>query len=57
MTAGVALLGGGAGGSLQGFGGWLTYDHRVRDGEAAGRFMAAFKRVLEQPLELLLRLK
>jgi pyruvate dehydrogenase E2 component (dihydrolipoyllysine-residue acetyltransferase) len=35
----------------------LTFDHRVLDGEGAGRFMAAFKRVVEQPLELLLHLK
>jgi pyruvate dehydrogenase E2 component (dihydrolipoamide acetyltransferase) len=32
----------------------LTFDHRVLDGEGAGRFMAAFKRFVEQPLELLL---
>jgi pyruvate dehydrogenase E2 component (dihydrolipoamide acetyltransferase) len=35
----------------------LTFDHRVLDGEGAGRFMAAFKRFVEQPLELLLQLK
>jgi pyruvate dehydrogenase E2 component (dihydrolipoamide acetyltransferase) len=35
----------------------FTFDHRVLDGEGAGRFMASFKRVVEQPLELLLRLK
>lgn len=35
----------------------FTFDHRVLDGEGAGRFMAAFKRVVEQPLELLLRLR
>jgi pyruvate dehydrogenase E2 component (dihydrolipoamide acetyltransferase) len=35
----------------------LTFDHRVLDGEGAGRFMAAFKRFVEQPLELLLHLK
>jgi pyruvate/2-oxoglutarate dehydrogenase complex dihydrolipoamide acyltransferase (E2) component len=29
----------------------------VLDGEGAGRFMAAFKRFVEQPLELLLHLK
>jgi pyruvate dehydrogenase E2 component (dihydrolipoamide acetyltransferase) len=34
----------------------FTFDHRVLDGEAAGRFMAALKRYIEQPLELLLRL-
>jgi pyruvate dehydrogenase E2 component (dihydrolipoamide acetyltransferase) len=33
----------------------LTFDHRVLDGEAAGRFMAVLKRYVEQPLELLLR--
>jgi pyruvate dehydrogenase E2 component (dihydrolipoamide acetyltransferase) len=35
----------------------FTFDHRVLDGEGAGRFMSAFKRVVEQPLELLLRLR
>ena len=35
----------------------FTFDHRVLDGEGAGRYMAAFKRVVEQPLELLLRLR
>jgi pyruvate dehydrogenase E2 component (dihydrolipoamide acetyltransferase) len=35
----------------------FTFDHRVLDGEAAGRFMASFRRVVEQPLELLLRLR
>jgi pyruvate dehydrogenase E2 component (dihydrolipoamide acetyltransferase) len=35
----------------------FTFDHRVLDGEGAGRFMNAFKRVIEQPLELLLRLR
>jgi pyruvate dehydrogenase E2 component (dihydrolipoamide acetyltransferase) len=35
----------------------FTFDHRVLDGEGAARFMAAFKRVIEQPLELLLRLR
>jgi pyruvate dehydrogenase E2 component (dihydrolipoamide acetyltransferase) len=34
----------------------FTFDHRVLDGEAAGRFMAELKRYLETPLELLLRL-
>ncbi|HET6315259.1 MAG TPA: dihydrolipoamide acetyltransferase family protein [Chloroflexota bacterium] len=34
----------------------FTFDHRVLDGEAAGRFMAVLKRFVEQPLELLLRL-
>jgi pyruvate dehydrogenase E2 component (dihydrolipoamide acetyltransferase) len=34
----------------------LTFDHRVIDGEAAGRFMAVLRRYLERPLELLLRL-
>jgi pyruvate dehydrogenase E2 component (dihydrolipoamide acetyltransferase) len=35
----------------------FTFDHRVLDGEGAGRFMSAFKKVVEQPLELLLRLR
>jgi pyruvate dehydrogenase E2 component (dihydrolipoamide acetyltransferase) len=35
----------------------FTFDHRVLDGEGAGRFMAALKRHIEQPLELLLRLR
>jgi pyruvate dehydrogenase E2 component (dihydrolipoyllysine-residue acetyltransferase) len=35
----------------------FTFDHRVLDGEGAGRFMAALKRYVEQPLELLLRLR
>jgi pyruvate dehydrogenase E2 component (dihydrolipoamide acetyltransferase) len=35
----------------------FTFDHRVLDGEGAGRFMAALKRYLEQPLELLARLR
>jgi pyruvate dehydrogenase E2 component (dihydrolipoamide acetyltransferase) len=35
----------------------LTFDHRVLDGEAAGKFMATFRRFLEQPLELLARLR
>jgi pyruvate dehydrogenase E2 component (dihydrolipoamide acetyltransferase) len=34
----------------------LTFDHRVMDGEAAGRFMAVLRRYIEHPLELLLRL-
>jgi pyruvate dehydrogenase E2 component (dihydrolipoamide acetyltransferase) len=32
----------------------FTFDHRVLDGEAAGRFMAILKRYIERPLELLL---
>jgi pyruvate dehydrogenase E2 component (dihydrolipoamide acetyltransferase) len=35
----------------------FTFDHRVLDGEAAGRFMSVFRRFLEQPLEFLLRLR
>jgi pyruvate dehydrogenase E2 component (dihydrolipoamide acetyltransferase) len=35
----------------------FTFDHRVLDGEGAGRFMAALKRYVEQPLELILRLR
>ncbi|MCA1646451.1 MAG: 2-oxo acid dehydrogenase subunit E2 [Chloroflexi bacterium] len=35
----------------------FTFDHRVLDGEGAGRFMAALKRYVEQPIELLLRLR
>ncbi len=35
----------------------FTFDHRVLDGEGAGRFMATLKRFVEQPLELLLRLR
>jgi pyruvate dehydrogenase E2 component (dihydrolipoamide acetyltransferase) len=35
----------------------FTFDHRVLDGEGAGRFMSTFKRVVEQPLELLLHLR
>jgi pyruvate dehydrogenase E2 component (dihydrolipoamide acetyltransferase) len=35
----------------------FTFDHRVLDGEGAGRFMAALKRYVEQPLELLLKLR
>jgi pyruvate dehydrogenase E2 component (dihydrolipoamide acetyltransferase) len=34
----------------------FTFDHRVLDGEAAGRFMAVLRRFLEQPVELLLHL-
>jgi pyruvate dehydrogenase E2 component (dihydrolipoamide acetyltransferase) len=34
----------------------FTFDHRVLDGEAAGKFMSVFKRFVEQPLELLLTL-
>jgi pyruvate dehydrogenase E2 component (dihydrolipoamide acetyltransferase) len=35
----------------------FTFDHRVLDGEGAGRFMSAFKHFVEQPLALLLRLR
>src|ERR1051326_4998392 len=35
----------------------FTFDHRVLDGEGAGRFTATLKRFVEQPLELLLRLR
>ena len=35
----------------------FTFDHRVLDGEGAGQFLAALRRYLEQPLELLLRLR
>jgi pyruvate dehydrogenase E2 component (dihydrolipoamide acetyltransferase) len=35
----------------------FTFDHRVLDGEGAGRFMSVLKRYVEQPLELLLRLR
>jgi pyruvate dehydrogenase E2 component (dihydrolipoamide acetyltransferase) len=35
----------------------FTFDHRVLDGEGAGRFMSALKRYAEQPLELLARLR
>ena len=35
----------------------FTFDHRVLDGEGAGRFMATLRRFVEQPLELLLRLR
>jgi pyruvate dehydrogenase E2 component (dihydrolipoamide acetyltransferase) len=34
----------------------FTFDHRVIDGEGAGRFSAALKKFVEQPLELLLTL-
>jgi pyruvate dehydrogenase E2 component (dihydrolipoamide acetyltransferase) len=35
----------------------FTFDHRVLDGEGAGRFMSVLKRFLEQPLEFLLTLR
>ena len=35
----------------------FTFDHRVLDGEGAGRFMSVLKRCVEQPLELLARLR
>jgi pyruvate dehydrogenase E2 component (dihydrolipoamide acetyltransferase) len=35
----------------------FTFDHRVLDGEAAGRFTAALRRYVEQPLEFLLTLR
>ncbi|HEX8967123.1 MAG TPA: 2-oxo acid dehydrogenase subunit E2, partial [Chloroflexota bacterium] len=35
----------------------FTFDHRVLDGEGAGRFMATLRRMIEQPLELLARLR
>ena len=35
----------------------FTFDHRVIDGEGAGRFMSVLKRYIEQPIELLLRLR
>ncbi|HEY2596552.1 MAG TPA: dihydrolipoamide acetyltransferase family protein [Chloroflexota bacterium] len=35
----------------------FTFDHRVLDGEGAGRFMSTLRRYVEQPLELLLRLR
>jgi pyruvate dehydrogenase E2 component (dihydrolipoamide acetyltransferase) len=35
----------------------FTFDHRVLDGESAGRFLSALKRYVEQPLELLLTLR
>jgi pyruvate dehydrogenase E2 component (dihydrolipoamide acetyltransferase) len=35
----------------------FTFDHRALDGEAAGQFMAALRRYIEQPLELLLTLR
>lgn len=34
----------------------FTFDHRILDGEAAGRFMAVLKRFIEEPLQLLLTL-
>jgi pyruvate dehydrogenase E2 component (dihydrolipoamide acetyltransferase) len=35
----------------------FTFDHRVLDGEGAGRFMATLRRYVERPLELLLHLR
>ena len=35
----------------------FTFDHRVLDGEGAGRFMATLRRFVEQPLELVLQLR
>jgi pyruvate dehydrogenase E2 component (dihydrolipoamide acetyltransferase) len=35
----------------------FTFDHRVLDGEGAGQFMSTLRRYVEQPLELLLRLR
>lgn len=35
----------------------FTFDHRVLDGEAAARFMVAFRGPLEDPLQLLLHLR
>ncbi len=35
----------------------FTFDHRVMDGEGAGRFMTALKQFVEQPLALLLNLR
>lgn len=35
----------------------FTFDHRVLDGEGAGRFMATLRRYIEQPLEMLLCLR
>ena len=35
----------------------FTFDHRVMDGEGAGRFMTALKQFVEQPLALLLKLR
>jgi pyruvate dehydrogenase E2 component (dihydrolipoamide acetyltransferase) len=35
----------------------FTFDHRVLDGDAAGRFLSELKRYLQQPLEFLLRLR
>ena len=34
----------------------FTFDHRILDGEATGRFMSVLKRFIEQPLQLLLTL-
>ena len=34
-----------------------AFDHRVLDGEGAGRFTATLKRFVEQPLELMARLR
>ena len=35
----------------------FTFDHRALDGEAAGRFMATLQKYVQQPLELLLKLR
>jgi pyruvate dehydrogenase E2 component (dihydrolipoamide acetyltransferase) len=35
----------------------FTFDHRVLDGEGAGRFMSTLRRFVEQPLQLLLHLR
>jgi pyruvate dehydrogenase E2 component (dihydrolipoamide acetyltransferase) len=35
----------------------FTFDHRVLDGEGAGQFVSVLKRYIEQPLELLARLR
>jgi pyruvate dehydrogenase E2 component (dihydrolipoamide acetyltransferase) len=35
----------------------FTFDHRVLDGEGAGRFMVTLRKLIEQPLELLLHLR
>jgi pyruvate dehydrogenase E2 component (dihydrolipoamide acetyltransferase) len=35
----------------------FTFDHRVLDGEGAGRFMVSLRKFIEQPLELLLHLR
>ena len=35
----------------------FTFDHRVLDGEGAGRFIAVLKRYIEQPLQFLLTLR